>query len=34
MALTANPLFINTILLGGSSEEKLRAAALAGFDQV
>ncbi|MBD8161311.1 sugar phosphate isomerase/epimerase family protein [Erwinia persicina] len=34
MSFSANPLFINTILLGGSSEEKLRAAALAGFDQV
>lgn len=34
MAFSANPLFINTILLGGSSEEKLRAAAAAGFSQV
>ncbi|ADP12803.1 4-hydroxyphenylpyruvate dioxygenase [Erwinia sp. Ejp617] len=32
--LSDNPLFINTILLGGSSEEKLRAAAAAGFQQV
>lgn len=29
-----NPLFINTILLGGSPQEKLQAAAQAGFDQV
>ncbi|PLR33024.1 sugar phosphate isomerase/epimerase [Chimaeribacter californicus] len=29
-----NPLFINTIILGGSPEEKLRAAHQAGFDQV
>ncbi|MTD25656.1 sugar phosphate isomerase/epimerase family protein [Erwinia sorbitola] len=34
MAFTDNPLFINTILLGGSSEEKLHAAAAAGFNQV
>lgn len=34
MAFSANPLFINTILLGGASEEKLRAAAAAGFSQV
>lgn len=34
MAFSTNPLFINTILLGGSSEEKLRAAAAAGFNQV
>lgn len=32
--LSGNPLFINTILLGGSSEEKLRAASAAGFQQV
>lgn len=29
-----NPLFINTVLLGGSPEEKLLAAAEAGFNQV
>ena len=29
-----NPLFINTILLGGSTHEKIMAAADAGFDQV
>lgn len=29
-----NPLFINTVLTGGSTEEKLQAARLAGFDQV
>ncbi|WP_455815938.1 sugar phosphate isomerase/epimerase family protein [Pseudomonas cerasi] len=34
MAFSATPLFINTILLGGSSEDKLRAAAAAGFSQV
>ncbi|MFK8260697.1 sugar phosphate isomerase/epimerase family protein [Erwinia sp. AnSW2-5] len=34
MAFSANPLFINTILLGGSSEKKLHAAAAAGFSQV
>jgi len=34
MAFSANPLFINTILLGGSSEEKLHAAVAAGFSQV
>lgn len=34
MKLSDNPLFINTILLGGSSEQKLRAAATAGFQQV
>lgn len=28
------PLFINTVLLGGTPEEKLRAAQAAGFDQV
>lgn len=34
MSLSDNPLFINTILLGGSSEQKLQAAAAAGFQQV
>lgn len=34
MKLSNNPLFINTILLGGSSEQKLHAAAAAGFQQV
>lgn len=34
MAFSQNPLFINTILLGGSSEEKLYAAAAAGFHQI
>ncbi|MEN5015246.1 sugar phosphate isomerase/epimerase family protein [Erwinia sp. Eh17-17] len=34
MTFLSNPLFINTVLLGGSSEEKLRAAAAAGFNQV
>ncbi|MGB9097309.1 sugar phosphate isomerase/epimerase family protein [Erwinia sp.] len=31
---SSNPLFINTVLLGGSTEEKLQAASLAGFNQV
>lgn len=34
MAFTRNPLFINTILLGGSPEQKLHAASQAGFSQV
>ncbi len=29
-----NPLFLNTVLLGGPPQEKLQAAAAAGFDQV
>lgn len=32
--LKANPLFLNTVLLGGSAETKLRASRQAGFDQV
>lgn len=34
MRFNNNPLFINTVLLGGSTEEKLKAASQAGFDQV
>ena len=34
MRFNDNPLFINTVLLGGSPEEKLLAAAQAGFSQV
>ncbi|HBV39374.1 MAG TPA: sugar phosphate isomerase/epimerase [Erwinia sp.] len=34
MRFQHNPLFINTILLSGTTEEKLRAAAQAGFSQV
>lgn len=34
MAFAGNPLFINTILLGGSPEQKLQAACQAGFNQV
>ncbi|EIZ83211.1 4-hydroxyphenylpyruvate dioxygenase [Methylobacterium sp. GXF4] len=33
-ALLPRPRFVNTVLLGGSPEEKLRAARAAGFDQV
>ncbi|PRY69096.1 4-hydroxyphenylpyruvate dioxygenase [Glaciihabitans tibetensis] len=29
-----NPLFINTVLLGGTTADKIRAASVAGFDQV
>ncbi|MEM6159051.1 sugar phosphate isomerase/epimerase family protein [Erwinia sp. P6884] len=34
MRFQNNPLFINTVLLGGSPEEKATAAALAGFSQL
>lgn len=34
MSFSENPLFINTVLLRGTPEEKLAAAAEAGFDQV
>lgn len=34
MAVMDNPLFINTILLGGGTAEKIAAAGAAGFDQV
>lgn len=34
MTFSGNPLFINTVLLGGSPQQKLTAAAHAGFDQV
>lgn len=34
LAAARGPLFINTVLLGGSSVDKLRAAAAAGFGQV
>ncbi len=34
MPFTNNPLFINTVLLGGSPEEKVLAAAQAGFSQI
>jgi 4-hydroxyphenylpyruvate dioxygenase len=33
-AVSRNPFFLNTILLGGSSEAKLLAARQAGFDQI
>ncbi|WP_158784848.1 sugar phosphate isomerase/epimerase [Pantoea sp. BAV 3049] len=34
MRFSNNPLFINTVLLGGTPEEKIEAAATAGFSQV
>lgn len=34
MRFQNNPLFINTVLLGGSTEEKIAAAAKAGFNQL
>ncbi len=34
MAFAENPLFINTVLLGGTTRQKLQAARQAGFDQV
>lgn len=34
MRFIDNPLFINTILLGGSPEDKIQAAAQAGFNQI
>jgi 4-hydroxyphenylpyruvate dioxygenase len=30
----ANPLFVNTILLGGTTREKITAASLAGFGEI
>uniref|UniRef100_UPI000551F78C sugar phosphate isomerase/epimerase family protein n=1 Tax=Erwinia oleae TaxID=796334 RepID=UPI000551F78C len=34
MKFANNPLFLNTVLLGGTSEEKISAAAGAGFQQI
>ncbi|MCX8956212.1 sugar phosphate isomerase/epimerase family protein [Erwinia psidii] len=34
MRFTDNPLFINTVILGGTPEEKIQAAAQAGFSQI
>lgn len=34
MRFQHNPLFLNTVLLGGTTEEKIAAAAQAGFDQL
>lgn len=34
MRFAHNPLFINTVILGGTPEEKIEAAAQAGFSQI